>query len=695
MLTPQFVYDGHVQESPYKELVEISNHGQLVCVKRDKSEEEAFVAYLQSLHPNFNRQLNGVFHLPFAEAQKKQWFFKVYHRFLEADIEIVGMDMLRHFRYSPHQVETTANTIEEQDNITLIDMEVKFGKETVAIHDLQKMLLAGQRAVLLKDDSLGILTDEWLQRYGAIVRHGKVQNKRIRVSKWIALTGQQDERTSSGIALVDKAEWWNRLKAWQETTDILYPLPSSIKVNTLRPYQQKGYEWMRLLADAGAGACLADDMGLGKTIQAICFLAHRAEQHPQARHLVVAPTSLIYNWKQELEKFAPGIAVLVFHGSQRDCKTLSDEKVKIILTSYGTIRSDIGLFAAHRFDTIVIDESHNIKNPDALITKAVNQLQASTRITLSGTPIMNNTFDIYSQLNFILPDFLGSKEFFRKQYADPIDRDRDEAKIKALQKLTSLFILRRTKEQVATDLPPKTETILWCDMKGEQREAYDTIKENIRSSLFLQVKQKGLAANKLSILTGLMKLRQICNSTELVPDDQLNRRESVKTEVLLEELKSITKNHKVLVFSQFTKMLDILEREVSKQQLSYLRLDGSTGSEERQELVNRFNDENGDEKLFLLSLKAGNAGLNLTAADYVFLFDPWWSPAVEQQAIDRTHRIGQTRKVFAYKMICKDTIEERIVELQHRKKTLSHELIGAEEGFLNQLSEDDLEYLFS
>ena len=373
------------------------------------------------------------------------------------------------------------------------------------------------------------------------------------------------------------------------------------------------------------------------------------------------------------------------------------EENKVVITTYGTLRSDIEKIAAIHFDVIVIDESHNIKNPAALITRAVNKLQSTMRIALSGTPVMNNTFDLYAQLSFLLPGMFGSREFFKREYADAIDNEQDVDKIKALQRLTAPFILRRTKEQVATDLPEKTESILWCEMGGSQKMLYESIRENVRDSVFLDIKQNGFNKGKLSVINGMLKLRQVCNSSALLKeeDEQPKRYDSIKLDMLAEELQQIVQAHKALVFSQFTSMLDLIEARLQKEKIVYCRLDGSTPIEKRQQLVNDFQQIDSAEKVFLISLKAGNAGLNLTAADYVFIIDPWWNTAVEQQAIDRTHRIGQLKNVFAYKLICKDTIEEKIIQLQQRKKKLAAELIGEEEGFVKALSEDDIDFLFS
>jgi superfamily II DNA or RNA helicase len=694
VLTPQWLYEGFLIEGPFKDSYEITKAGDAFVIQRNKTEEQRFSKLLEGLHPNFVKQLNGWFYLSFAEAQKKQWFLKAYHLLLEQDIQVVGMDMLQHFRYSTHKALTTADITENDDNTLTIKLSLSFGKEEVALTDLQKMLLAGQRAILLKDGSLGVLGDEWIQQYGTIIKHGKISKKEISVARWMALTEEKSGDETQVLKTTIKQDWWQRWQQWQQPEIISYAVPAGIEA-TLRPYQQKGFEWMVLLAEAGAGVCLADDMGLGKTLQTICFLAHQLHKNPEQKHLIICPSSLLYNWEQELTKFAPHLSSTVYHGPQRSFETMNEGKEQVVITTYGTMRADIDKIATIPFGVAVIDESHNIKNPSALITRAVNQISAVTRIALSGTPVMNNTFDLYAQLSFLLPGMFGSREFFKREYADAIDREHDEEKIKALQKLTAPFILRRTKEQVATDLPEKIESTLWCEMGSDQKMAYDSIKEKVRNSIFLDIKEKGLGSGKLGVIVGMLKLRQACNSGELVKDEDLFCYDSIKTDILVEELQNIIPNHKALVFSQFTGMLDLLEISFRKNNIPFCRLDGTTPIPKRQELVNSFQEADSVEKVFLISLKAGNAGLNLTAADYVFLFDPWWNTAVQQQAIDRTHRIGQTKNVFAYKMICKGTIEEKIMQLQQRKKKLAEELIGEEEGFVKALTENDIEFLFS
>jgi SNF2 family DNA or RNA helicase len=695
MLTPQWIYEGLPPiDGPYKPVHEANVNGEAFIVHRDKEVETAFIQLLESLHPNFARQMNGYFHVSFDEAKKQQWFLKVYHRLLELDIQLVGMDMLEHFRYSPHKLVCETVIKKEEDDAIILKMKVSFGKEDVPLAELQKMVLAGQRSILLKDGSLGILNDEWLQQYGAVIRHGKITKSEVRVARWLAFSEQQAGPDSEVLRPVLQQSWWQKWQLWQQSADPVYEVPATVQAS-LRPYQQKGFEWMLLLAEAGAGACLADDMGLGKTLQTICFIARQLQEYPHRQHVIICPSSLIYNWQQELQKFAPSVSVLVYHGGTRKAAELENKANQVIVTSYNTVRSDVEHMSTLAFGTIILDESHNIKNPAAQITRAVGQLQAATRIALSGTPVMNNTFDLFAQLNFLLPGIFGSREFFKREYADAIDRDHHPEKIKALQKLTAPFVLRRTKAQVAADLPSKTEMVMWCDMSAEQKQLYDEIKNSIRSSVFLNIKSEGLNKSKLALLQGMLKLRQVCNSPLLLPAHEQTCEASVKTDLLMNELANNLANHKVLVFSQFTSMLDLLAKACTEQGIAFYHFDGQTPPHRRAEMVAQFQEAGNTTNVFLISLKAGNAGLNLTAADYVFLFDPWWNTAVQQQAIDRTHRIGQTKNVFAYKMICKDTIEEKIIVLQQRKKQLAENLVSEDEGFVKSLTEEDIEYLFS
>lgn len=693
MLTPRWDYEGFVVESTDDSELEEMRNGEIYKIVRRKETELAFVEKLRALHPNFEKQRNGQFYLSFDDAKKKHWFLKVYQMLLAENVQVVGMDMLRHFRYSPHSIHTEMAIGRTIDSDLHLNIKVSFGEEKVDLSHIQRTLFNAQKFILLKDNSIGVITDEWYEQYGAMFKHGKIAQGELIVPQWILLSIEDKYRTKE-LKPVIANEWWNDWQKWQTSTEEMVAVPVALKA-TLRPYQHKGFEWMVLLSRIGAGACLADDMGLGKTLQTITFLLHSIAENPAARFLILSPLSLVYNWKEELAKFAPDLGVYIYHQNNRSVKDfmLSDDRVMI--SSYGTARSAVDDLSVVQWHTLVIDESHNIKNPTAQITKAVYKLSAVNRIALSGTPVMNNTFDIYSQLNFLLPGLLGGAEFFKREYAIPIDRDMSVEKTNALQKVTAPFVLRRTKKQVASDLPDKTESILWCQMDEQQRMAYELIKNQIKSSVFLNIEREGLSKAKFSILQGIMKLRQICCAPSLLKDEEITTTESIKLEMLMQELKNNVQGSKSLVFSQYLGMLDMIAKECEAQQIPYLKFDGSTPLEKRAEMVKTFQDEDAPEKVFLISLKAGNAGLNLTAAEYVFLMDPWWNNAVEQQAIDRTHRIGQTKNIFAYKMICRDTIEERIIALQQRKKQLSEELVSEEEGFVKQLSEDDINFLFA
>lgn len=313
---------------------------------------------------------------------------------------------------------------------------------------------------------------------------------------------------------------------------------------------------------------------------------------------------------------------------------------------------------------------------------------------LSGTPVQNNTYDLYAQFNFINPGLLGSRDFFKTEFANAIDKQADKNKAGQLRKMIYPFLLRRTKEQVTPDLPDKTETVLWCEMDREQRSIYESYRKYYREAIIKKIEEVGMNKAGMYVLEGLLRLRQICDHPSLLKDENSKSEESVKTEELLREVEENTGQHKILIFSQFVEMLQLIRKELKSRKLSFAYLDGSTTLKDRQKAVEDF-QSNEETKIFLISLKAGGVGLNLTAADYVYIVDPWWNPAAEQQAIDRTHRIGQTRKIFAYKMICKDTVEEKILKLQEKKKNLADELVSEDAGFVKKLTKEDIEFLLS
>lgn len=692
MLRPQFVYDGHVADYDDEPDLLVQKENGIHLIERDKETEKNFFERLRNLHPAFGKQLqNPFYYLPFADVMKDNWFLHAIRQLQEESVTVKGMQDLKKFRYNTSKPKWEMKT---GSGIDWFDLEItiSFGDQIVPIRDIQKAIRAGQKIVVLGNGTFGVLPEEWLQQYSLLMKMAEEENGHLRINKMHftvidTLHGMINEE--------DILQELEQKKKNLQKIETITPRPVSKQIKaTLRPYQQSGFNWLQVLDELKWGGCLADDMGLGKTLQAICFLQYIKEKHSQATSLVICPTSLIYNWESELQKFAPALKYHIYYGGNRSFSGEHLENYDVIITSYGTMRIDIKELQQHHFYYVILDESQHIKNPDAQVTKAAQLLKAKNRLILSGTPLQNNTFDLYAQMHFLNPGFLGNKEFFKTEFATPIDKNSNSETAAQLRKLIYPFMLRRTKEQVANDLPDKTETILWCQMDKEQRAVYDDYKNYYRHQLMNKIEEEGMSKVTIYILEGLLRLRQVCDSPVLVNDEEVNTKESIKLQELLREVQENTGNHKLLVFSQFTEMLTLVKNSFAENRITHLYLDGSTPAGKRKELVEQFQNDN-NIKAFLVSLKAGGVGLNLTAADYVYLIDPWWNPAVEDQAIDRTHRIGQTQKVFAYKMICKDTVEEKILQLQQKKKTLSKEIISEEKSFIKTLTKDDVAFLFS
>jgi SNF2 family DNA or RNA helicase len=405
---------------------------------------------------------------------------------------------------------------------------------------------------------------------------------------------------------------------------------------------------------------------------------------------VVVPTSLVFNWQAEVEKYAPSLKVLKLHGASRSIDIAEFDSYEIILTTYGTLLNDVRWLKKYRFNCIILDESQAIKNPDSQRYKAACLLQSRNKILMTGTPIENHTFDLYGQLSFACPGLLGTKQYFREHYSTPIDKFKNKKRAQELQQKTGPFILGRTKEQVAKELPEKTEVVIYCQMGAEQRKVYDAYAQQYRDYL-QHKKDDDIAKHSMHILKGLTKLRQICNATALLSDEPAYGYASAKIEVLMEQVESKAPDHKILIFSQFVSMLELIKAAFEKRKIAYQYLTGQT--KDRAGQVEAF-QTNEDVRVFLISLKAGGTGLNLIEADYVYLVDPWWNPAVENQAIDRSHRIGQDKTVVAVRLIAPDTIEEKIRTLQESKKILADELVGDGNALLKSFSKAELLDLF-
>lgn len=471
-----------------------------------------------------------------------------------------------------------------------------------------------------------------------------------------------------------------------------YVMPDNI-LATLRAYQMTGYKWLKTLAGNELGGILADDMGLGKTLQSIVYIASGVQEEKGVHTLIVCPTSLIFNWLDEIENFAPHLRAMVITGNPND-RQEAIAKYKdydVLITSYPLIRRDITFYEKIEFHTVFIDEAQFIKNDSSQNAKSVKRLRAKYRFALTGTPIENNLSELWSIFDFIMPDYLNSHSRFVEVYEKPILKE-DSAALLDLHQHIEPFILRRMKKDVLTELPDKYESKMLTDMSEGQKLVYLSYLENIRSELHSEIEENGVEKSRMKILAALTRLRQICCHPSTFLENYQGG--SGKLDLLMEVIpEAIANDHRILVFSQFTSMLRLIENELKDLDIPYFYLEGSTATEDRNEYVKRFNA--GEGKVFLISLKAGGTGLNLTGADTVIHYDPWWNPAVEDQATDRAYRIGQQNKVHVMKLITKGTIEEKIYKLQRKKKELSDSIISSKEVFINTLSREELEDLFA
>lgn len=580
-----------------------------------------------------------------------------------------------------------------------LQIEVYFDDYSVPFYLLRNNILENRREYILPDGKVALLPREWFAKYKEVAILSQNGHNSISVSKAQIELFREISTPKSKIDVDVK-----QLKLDQIAN---VKVPPSVR-KTLRPYQQKGVNWFDFLDQHGFGGILSDDMGLGKTIQVLAFLAYKKDENqkliPQSSInfekntvfkerklsvLIVMPLSLIYNWINEIKTTTPILSYFVYYGTNRKIDSHILSKYDLILTTYGTIRKDYEMLSKHTFDYIFLDESQAIKNPSSKIFRVITKLNAKRKFVLTGTPIENTIVDLWSQMTFVNPNLLGDLNTFRKKFMIPIEKDAHKGTEKSLQQIISPFILRRTKDMVAKELPPLTERTYYSIMTDEQLSYYEEKKSEIRNYL-LDLKQKvGFDKAYLSILSGITRLRLIANHPAII--DKNYKDESGKFNDVIENInKIITSDNKLVMFSQFVKHLNLYKEYLEAHDIPFLMLTGSTPMEERMQIVNEFQN-NKDVKLILMSLKAGGVGINLTAADFVFLLDPWWNPAVEYQAINRTHRIGQDKNVISYKFIVKDSIEEKILILQNRKLKFA-QLIDTTKRI--PITEDDLGKLF-
>lgn len=574
-----------------------------------------------------------------------------------------------------------------KENNDWFDLEavVHFGPYQVPFIDLRHHILNKIREYTLSSGEVAIIPEEWFAKYGDLMMFSDKSGSHLRLRKHHI--GLISDFANSELATVSMGRKLQMLSSFEEIEETEVPLHFKGK---LRPYQKAGYNWFHFLRKYNFGGCLADDMGLGKTVQTLALLQKIKEENQaegiSSTSLIIMPTSLIYNWQNEAGKFAPDLKILIHTGTTRSKDIERFLEYDVVLTTYGVTRVDIDLLIQLHFHYVILDESQNIKNAASKAYKAVRQLKAKHKLILSGTPVENTVNDLWTQMSFINPGLLGNQTFFQNDFANPIEKKKDEEKSRKLQALIKPFVLRRTKKQVAGELPEKTEQLFYCRMSEEQAEYYENVKSEYRNALLEALEDGTYVKTQIQVLQGLTRLRQIANHPLLV--DEGFEGESGKFENVIHTLENVlAEGHKVLVFSQFVKQLEIYRRHLEKNGITYSYLDGATKN--RGEVVEEF-QRNDEIKLFLISLKAGGVGLNLTEADYVFLLDPWWNPAVEQQAVDRTHRIGQKKNVFIYKFITKDSVEEKILALQNRKRIVAQSLITTEESFVKSLSPEDI-----
>jgi len=570
--------------------------------------------------------------------------------------------------------------------------EAHFGDTFVPLPRLLQAIRKGESTVVLDDGSVGMVPQQWLQKYRLLAGAGQAEGDGLRFRP--NQLGLLDAMLASQTQTVwDEAAAAARSRLARFDGVAAIDAPQGF-VGTLRHYQRDGLGWIQFLREFRLGGCLADDMGLGKTIQVLAALLerhHRAagDADEPRTSLVVVPRSLVFNWHQEASRFAPELRLLDHTSTARANDAESFKDADIVITTYGTLRSDITWMKDYPFDYAILDEAQAVKNSASQSAKAVRLLNARHRLALSGTPVQNHLGELWSLFDFLNPGMLGSSSILQTAgQGKSLDPEVRTTLARALRP----YILRRTKEQVAPELPEKLQQTVWCDLGPKQRELYDQLRDHYRQSLMAHVDTQGIKKSQIQILEALLRLRQAACHPALLDKAYANE-SSAKIDSLLNFLdQTADEGHKALVFSQFTSLLAIVKARLDEKKIVYEYLDGQT--RDRQQRVERFQND-ADCKLFLISLKAGGLGLNLTAADYVFLLDPWWNPAVEAQAIDRAHRIGQTRKVFAYRLIARDTVEEKVLQLQETKRDLANAIIDADNSVLSRIGREELQLLLS
>jgi superfamily II DNA or RNA helicase len=722
VLSLQFIYNGKkylagTKSSVYVELTRDNDQYAFYKVSRKQEWENSIVNKLKEL----GLGLTGNCHFRPPHVLRDSAAITLHNLITwinvnRAKIDEAGITIEQTFFAKQYYMGTTDIIKQAQEVNDWFDIRllVKVGEYLIPFSKFKKHIQTNMTEFELSDGSIFIIPDEWFTRYGDLMhfsRNGDNENLLLDKTHFNLLQEALEMELTSAKALQ------NAMTMPVEAIN----QPDGLQAS-LRPYQLQGYAWMNHLANNKLGGILADDMGLGKTLQAITLLLNHYNQtelpatepeKPVQQQLslfdqpaiegfnkttappsiIVMPTSLVHNWESEIHRFAPSLKTYVYTGQNR-LKTKDIGKIlrhyHVVITSYGVLRNDIDYIKTVDFLFVILDESQYIKNPTSKIYDAVMELNGHHKLVLTGTPIENSLTDLWAQMNFVNPGVLGSHNFFKNQFVTPISKTQSEEHEKRLQALIQPFILRRTKDSVAKELPPVTEQTLHCDMTPEQKKVYEQEKSGVRNELLRIITEQGMEKSTMIALKALTRLRQLANHPVMV-DDQYHG-SSGKFEQILENIENIVcEKHKVLIFSSFVKDLELIEKELNARQLAYSKLTGATSN--RQEVIKSFK-ENEECRIFLISLKAGGVGLNLTEADYVFMLNPWWNPAAELQAINRAHRIGQTRNVFVYRFISTNTIEEKIARLQEKKQALADTFINSNNPFKN-MTEAEIRELFA
>ncbi len=652
---------------------------------RDGDTERQLLAQLneQDIQPA-GGYFGGEVDVQFSEKQ----FFQIVKNLTEKGWIIEAKDGLRIRR--PGAVRMSVTT--DVDWFEL-EGEVDFGGVSASLPRLLAAVRDGDEFVVLDDGSKGILPEEWLKRYSGLARLGEESDGSLRFASCQALLLDAMLAEQDNVD-VDRQfdQMRKKLKSFEGVDKRQEPRGFQ---GELREYQREGLGWLNFLQEFRFGGCLADDMGLGKTVQVLALLQSRRQRRVpsgsrRAPSIVVVPKSLVFNWIDEATRFAPKLRVRNYTGLDRKGQLEELDQCDLLVTTYGTLRRDVAELKEIVFDYAILDESQAIKNHNSQAAKACRLLKAEHRLAMTGTPVENHLGELWSLFEFLNPGMLGrSTAFAALSKTKPGE---ENGSLPLLANALRPFLLRRTKDQVLTELPEKTEQTLYCEMSKKQRKEYDELRDYYRLMLSKKVEEQGLKKSKIHVLEALLRLRQAACHPGLI-DKQKADEPSAKLEALLEQLEEVLhEGHKALVFSQFTSLLSIVRGHLDKKKLPYAYLDGRT--RKRGDKVKQF-QEDPKCQLFLISLKAGGHGLNLTAADYVFILDPWWNPAVEAQAVDRAHRIGQTRRVFAYRLICRDTVEDKILELQKSKRDLADAIVSADNSLIRSLTTEDLQLLLT